>query len=77
MLGLWIARGINWLAGTEGAAKVSIALCLGLALGAASWAGAGELEPYAPDERRDSVVGWSIVGSLFGLLVIVYLIASL
>lgn len=67
--GLWIARGVGWLVELDGAVLGVIALVLGVGGGLLGWREARKLKPMESHERRDAMLGWSIVGLLIGFVV--------
>jgi hypothetical protein len=63
-VGLWIARVVGWIADLDGAALGVVAFALGVVGGLIGSAEARRLRPMESQERRDAVLGWSIVGVL-------------
>lgn len=75
--GGWLGRLVIWIAGLDdGSALAALIVCAALG-GLIGVAFARTLEPWDAAERRDAVVGWSIVGVLIGLIGVVALIESL
>jgi hypothetical protein len=67
-IGLWLARILGWIVDLDGAVLGVLALVFAVIGAATGWASARKLQPMRPGERRDAVLGWSIVGALVGAL---------
>ncbi len=69
-VGLWVARIVGWLADIDGIVLGLVALALGVLGGLVGWSEARKLKPMASQERRDAIIGWSVVGLLVGGLAV-------
>lgn len=74
-IALWVTRFVAWVTGLGGIALAFVALALALLGACCGWARAQELTPLESQERRDAILGWSIVGALIGAIAIGALIS--
>src|SRR4051812_32227006 len=68
--GLFVAQVVHWVTGLERLGLAVLALVLAAIGAAAGWANAKELTPWTEQERRDSMIGWSVVVFLVGVCLV-------
>jgi hypothetical protein len=74
--GLLVAQVVHWVTGLQRLGLLVLALVLAGMGAAAGWANAKELTPLTVQERRDSIVGWSVVVVLVGVCLVGYLVEN-
>lgn len=68
VVGLWVASAVNWAFGLDGIPLGVLAAVLAGVGGAIAFSQARELEPMDDRERRDAIMGWSVVAALVAIL---------
>ncbi len=66
LVGAWVGAGLvrallDWVLGLEGPGVVAAVLAGAVLGGVGAIGEARRLEPWPPDERRDAIIGWSVV----------------
>jgi hypothetical protein len=74
--GLFVAQVVHWVTGLERLGLAVLALVFAGVGAAAGWSNAKALIPFTDQERRDSIIGWSVVVVLVGVCVVGYLVET-
>lgn len=76
-VGLWAGRIVAWIFGLDGALLIGAFVVGGLLGTFGGIETAKTLKPWDNQDRRDAVIGWSVVAGLVALVGVVGLVQSL